>query len=481
MSSGTKDTESVQTLPSWQALIDKYSDLLVDRNAKKEQGMNDFNLLGSLLSANDEVRLHTRFLFSLLNPNGRHYRGTRFLELFMKTIGREGWLNLNSDSLVVRKEYRPSSESERVDLYISDGSGVIVIENKLNALDQPGQVKRYLKAVGADTGERSKETLFIYLTKGRVFPSASALKYPENKEKGIPRDQEPLKLFAKEYLGTSEACPWALYQNLSYRKFSDSVSIHAWLEACHDEVQELPGSENLIWAIHEYQDVVRKATREYSSNVESLKEHLQKMSSGRGDFHSKAIQMAKELNKAHADWLHEAMTDSLNDFLDDEIRSGLLTRVHSGNTGELVPYVKEKTPEKKISDLVYRLNGNFFSKGKARKGAFFIVKKGAFADRMMLMLFYGSKNIHVGFVTRDGDSDALAVAKRVGLVDRSNEVKESALQRTWFPNAHTQYEDLAEKGIVSLSKFNESTQAKMLTKIIKEISSDNDKDCTNDL
>src|SRR5690606_39478312 len=138
-----------------------------------KQGKNDFNLLGSVLSVNDEVRLHTRFLYALLNPKSRHYQGTRFLELFLACIGREGWLN--TDAVEVRKEFCPAEKSEQIDLFLSDGNRQIVIENKLNAKDQEGQVKRYLKAVGATSGETAENTLFIYLTKSRKQPSPNEI------------------------------------------------------------------------------------------------------------------------------------------------------------------------------------------------------------------------------------------------------------------------------------------------------------------
>ncbi|RXJ73517.1 hypothetical protein CS022_09830 [Veronia nyctiphanis] len=41
-----------------------------------------YNLFNVLRSAHDEVRLHSRFLADLLNPEGRHQHGRSFLELF---------------------------------------------------------------------------------------------------------------------------------------------------------------------------------------------------------------------------------------------------------------------------------------------------------------------------------------------------------------------------------------------------------------
>ena len=40
------------------------------QNKQKSRGLNDYNIFTSLLKANDEVRLHSRFIYSLLNPEG---------------------------------------------------------------------------------------------------------------------------------------------------------------------------------------------------------------------------------------------------------------------------------------------------------------------------------------------------------------------------------------------------------------------------
>src|SRR5438034_3421349 len=45
-----------------------------------------FNVFTTLLEANDEVRLHTRFLHCLLNPQGWHDCDARFLKLFFDTL-----------------------------------------------------------------------------------------------------------------------------------------------------------------------------------------------------------------------------------------------------------------------------------------------------------------------------------------------------------------------------------------------------------
>jgi hypothetical protein len=68
----------------WQHFFQEYQLFTKKRDAQKARGINDYSLLASVLDVNDEVRLHSRFLYSLLDPRGNHYQGGLFLELFLK-------------------------------------------------------------------------------------------------------------------------------------------------------------------------------------------------------------------------------------------------------------------------------------------------------------------------------------------------------------------------------------------------------------
>jgi len=49
-----------------------------EQNKQKQRGLNNYNILTSVLNKSDEVRLHSRMIFSLLNPNGTHYQSSYF-------------------------------------------------------------------------------------------------------------------------------------------------------------------------------------------------------------------------------------------------------------------------------------------------------------------------------------------------------------------------------------------------------------------
>jgi len=462
LNSSDKAPRSDQALPTWKALFEDFRRLEADQLANKEQGLNDFNLLGSVLSANDEVRLHTRFLFALLNPKGKHYRGSQFLDLFLKNIGRERWLDLNSDSLEIRKEYFPAGQGDQIDLYISDGKRTIVIENKLNALDQPGQVKRYLRATGADSSVSPEDTLFIYLTKGQSRPSPIALAYPGNKKMDISPDPEPLCIFkqgAELFLGTSKEKHWALYQNLTYR---GGGSIHGWLDACEKFVVDVVSAENILWAIRDYRNVVKRATKEYSSNVKSLKEHFEQNQHAGGTYHQKAIQMAEDLRKAHIEWLDEAMTEKLNDIFKSQLEGGTLLRIGLENSDLLEPFLSSART-RKSADLIYKKTANFFTDGRTtNRGSYFLVNNGDYKGQVVLMLYYGRQNLHVGCIfLPEGEIrlDDVLSEKRVALLTNS--------LKSIFGQARTQTQPLEKSGIMNLANFENSPQRELLRNLAK--------------
>ena len=94
----------------------------MEQDKQKQRGLNNYNILTSVLNKSDEVRLHSRMIFSFLNPNGTHYQGTLFLEKFLDIINVDGF-NINTRNCSVYKEY------QNIDLYITDMSTLFHIKN----------------------------------------------------------------------------------------------------------------------------------------------------------------------------------------------------------------------------------------------------------------------------------------------------------------------------------------------------------------
>jgi len=116
------------------------------------ENYNVFNVLG-LTSAEN---YHSAFLADLLNPNGLHGMGAKFLELFIRQVAPEGIkvgekeFAFDAISAKVRTEYHvcfknaDQTEGGRIDIWMEDQNHQrILIENKIYAGDQYRQLVRY--------------------------------------------------------------------------------------------------------------------------------------------------------------------------------------------------------------------------------------------------------------------------------------------------------------------------------------------------
>jgi hypothetical protein len=144
----------------------------------------DFNLFSLLGVERFEVATHSAFLGALLNPQGTHGQMSLFLETFFRhcsekfghpfptpndDIGKATWY--------VDKE--KVTAFGNLDLVIScpDLQFLLVIENKIGAVEQPDQLKRY--AEWTDSQQKYfNSRILIYLTpRGVESSSAHGRKY----------------------------------------------------------------------------------------------------------------------------------------------------------------------------------------------------------------------------------------------------------------------------------------------------------------
>ncbi len=228
------------------------------QNKQRQRGLNNYNLLTAVLSPSDEVRLHSRMIYSLLNPNGKHFQGALFLEKFLKVLNIKDF-DLNLGSCSVYKEY------ENIDLYITDGTKHIIIENKIYAGDQEDQIKRYLEIIKKESVEAS-DILVVYLSLDRKVPSVLSLG-------GLKVEGDKL---------TNDGSEEALYKSITYKNH-----IMPWLEMCQHEVQNIT---NLNQAIVAYRDVVKMVNKEYKGAAMSLADYLKK--------NKEIYEMAEEVSRA---------------------------------------------------------------------------------------------------------------------------------------------------------------------------------------
>jgi len=124
------------------------TDVLNIKQKYEEKGNNEginFNVFEVINLRTQEVRLHSKFLAELLNPNGSHGQREKFLELFVKCCNIEEF-EVKGAQVFVEAYIGEVTETTggRLDIYLTDRKGnAIVIENKIYAKDQENQLLRY--------------------------------------------------------------------------------------------------------------------------------------------------------------------------------------------------------------------------------------------------------------------------------------------------------------------------------------------------
>jgi hypothetical protein len=146
-----------------------YQNMKSENQKLIEQGVHDYSLMNALLKANDEVRLHSRFIFSMINPQGLHYCGNKFLKVFLNLLPNE------LKSFIDPESARVFKERGNIDLLIHDDNNFLIVENKLSAVDQKYQITRYIQYVQKEFFENKEDIsgniAVVYLSKAKKKPS----------------------------------------------------------------------------------------------------------------------------------------------------------------------------------------------------------------------------------------------------------------------------------------------------------------------
>lgn len=140
--------------------------LEIQRSMPVQPGKN-FNVFSLLGCERQEVNVHCRMLYELLNPSGSHGCGDIFLKSFFERVLQKPY---PKSGATIRREAsigRTSGVSGRIDLLI-EGSGLCYpIEVKVDAPDQPAQIARY----NSFAKKQAKESQVFYLTMDGSKPS----------------------------------------------------------------------------------------------------------------------------------------------------------------------------------------------------------------------------------------------------------------------------------------------------------------------
>lgn len=142
-----KEKISIQNLLNQVNLISKHYDRISSLTGEK------FNIFSIMSMERNEVYTHSAIISELLNTNGSHGQGDVFLDLFINEINKrfendENKIPYLRNSISYKestiKDYIPNEPSGgRIDIYVTNNSQSIIIENKIDAESQPDQLLRY--------------------------------------------------------------------------------------------------------------------------------------------------------------------------------------------------------------------------------------------------------------------------------------------------------------------------------------------------
>jgi len=191
-----------------------------DYKEKSATNGSNFNLFWILGNEQNEIH-HSAIIGTLLNPKDSHGQNDVYLKFFIEVIqdaflnvGKTIPLNTQTSTLEIEKSIGPISndylQGGRIDLYLEDDTqNVLIIENKIFAQDQIGQLVRYNNYAK----NYKKRAIILYLSPFGQPPNTVSIEFPSINESGVNVNDE---LKANEH-----------FHIISYK-----IEIIEWLEKC---------------------------------------------------------------------------------------------------------------------------------------------------------------------------------------------------------------------------------------------------------
>ncbi len=239
----------------------------------------NFNIFSLMNMEHNEVYTHSAIIGELLNPNGSHGQGAIFLNLFVEYIKEcfnteehkielDYFGTLVNDKICERtiniENNWDNVTGGRIDIIVEDNKQILLIENKIYAIDQPYQLIRYKNY--AET-KRSKKAFLFYLT----------LDGKDLKEKEDPyytQDDVEIIGFNFKFDKKSEYENFRIQSNgksnihhCLYYPISFEKDIKNWIEKCLEKTHSLPIiRETLI----QYLNLIKKLTNQTTNNIKTM-------------------------------------------------------------------------------------------------------------------------------------------------------------------------------------------------------------------
>jgi len=262
---------------NYEKFFEDFRKIVKKVESDKEKGKNDYNPLTVIRNPHEEVGLHSRFIASLLDPQGLHYQKSRFLKLFLEAIDLKGF-EFDADTAWVRREHN------NIDIYITDGEKHIIIENKVYAREQDRQIERYIKTIRSENSDVKGENIYVlYLSLDKKDPSPWST--------GIYTIKDN-KLEADGY-------------SVSYKAIKYGGEIRAWIESSKKDIEPSCFLKNIYHSLCWYQDVIDMLEKNYKGVMVELSNHLKEKEN-----YKVALEIVAELTKVRREICKDFFTSS---------------------------------------------------------------------------------------------------------------------------------------------------------------------------
>lgn len=269
-------------------------EVLLQREALLSPRGGNFNIFRILRPEHDEVKLHSRFLFELLNPKGSHGMGDIFLRSFALHCG---FTSHNQPANLSFEKARVQREHEKIDLLIQDGKSAVIVENKIYAVDQPLQLQRYHEKV---VSRNWKSTLY-YLTLNGHDPSKESLgNLDPNSVQNISYAHE-INNWLTECIQSAALFPPLRETIVQYQKLIHKLTGIVMSDTKENLIKLLAKNENAEQAaliVHNWQHVRHHTELQFWTELEVLVRNEFEISSS-AHFDSKSIHVA--INQSRKD------------------------------------------------------------------------------------------------------------------------------------------------------------------------------------
>lgn len=167
-------------------LLQEARKIIRDNYEIKRNSGGDFNIFSVLNIERDEVFTHSNMIYSFLNSESEHFMKDKYLKLFLKIV-----LNINEPYLskkwYVEREW--PFDDGRIDFVIYNDEYFLAVEMKIDAVDQPKQLKRYEDYAKT----RRKNYIIYYLTLNGKESSAQSKEGMETKVHLISFEEHIMK------------------------------------------------------------------------------------------------------------------------------------------------------------------------------------------------------------------------------------------------------------------------------------------------